>query len=456
MSASISYRRHREPLGSRRIKTFELVKSDVTLCLASIRVLCVLSVVDMPKNFLIYFYIDKFITEPEKQGRNEGLFLLRNISFVLIWTLALIVVFARTKRNASKRFFSCQNWYMFLLRVVIFIVIPLIWFFSNLLYSIGVCLQLYNETYAETTLANCAKKCFLARGISNGDGGDFCCLEIGEINFTANCNGSTHHEEYFFYQQQPFNKNCLHMLDYFFIACSAMLALCFIFFLVGLLYVTFRTRSPRLARLSVEGMIDMGYPSEINLLHVAAYYGEKNLVKQLLKSDYCHVNSVMRTGDTAVHLAASNGFSEVVYLLVTTFGADTSKPNNNDDLPEDVAELEGFELIARYLKTLKKIELRRKTKRLKKAENSTGDDSSRNRVRGSSNLSTSKRIPLKDGLSLSQIELESSARKRPTTLNLSSVRSSKISDLNTFDELITDDSERLCSIISEDVQYDRF
>lgn len=94
------------------------------------------------------------------------------------------------------------------------------------------------------------------------------------------------------------------MLDYFFIACSAMLALCFIFFLVGLLYVTFRTRSPRLARLSVEGisqpckikdncvlgMIDMGYPSEINLLHVAAYYGEKNLVKQLLKSDYCHVN----------------------------------------------------------------------------------------------------------------------------------------------------------------------
>ncbi len=28
----------------------------------------------------------------------------------------------------------------------------------------------------------------------------------------------------------------------------------------------------------------------------------------------------MRTGDTAVHLAASNGFSEVVYLLVTTFG----------------------------------------------------------------------------------------------------------------------------------------
>ena len=95
------------------------------------------------------------------------------------------------------------------------------------------------------------------------------------------------------------------MIDYFFIACSAMLALCFIFFLVGLLYVTFRTRSPRLARLSVEGisngykisskdfilgMIDMGYPNEMNLLHVAAYYGEKNLVKQLLKNDYCDVN----------------------------------------------------------------------------------------------------------------------------------------------------------------------
>lgn len=30
----------------------------------------------------------------------------------------------------------------------------------------------------------------------------------------------------------------------------------------------------------------------------------------------------MRTGDTAVHLAASNGFSEVVYLLVTEFRLD--------------------------------------------------------------------------------------------------------------------------------------
>jgi hypothetical protein len=75
---------------------------------------------------------------------------------------------------------------MFLLRVVIFIVIPLIWFFSNLLYSIGVCLQLYNETYAETTLANCAKKCFLARGISNGDGGDFCCLGNFSLLYSIN------------------------------------------------------------------------------------------------------------------------------------------------------------------------------------------------------------------------------------------------------------------------------
>jgi hypothetical protein len=40
----------------------------------------------------------------------------------------------------------------------------------------------------------------------------------------------------------------------------------------------------------VLGMIDMGYPNEMNLLHVAAYYGEKNLVKQLLKNDYCDVN----------------------------------------------------------------------------------------------------------------------------------------------------------------------
>ena len=98
------------------------------------------------------------------------------MSFVLIWSLALIVIFARTKRNASERFFSCANWYMFLFRVLIFIVIPLIWFFSNLLYAIGVCLQNYNGTYAKTALQNCAKKCFLAKGISTGDFIDFCCL----------------------------------------------------------------------------------------------------------------------------------------------------------------------------------------------------------------------------------------------------------------------------------------
>ena len=100
----------------------------------------------------------------------------QNVSFVLIWSLALIIVFARTKRNASERFFSCNNWYMFLFRVLIFIVIPLIWFFSNLLYAIGVVLQLYNNTYAETTLQNCAKKCHLAKGITSGEFIDFCCL----------------------------------------------------------------------------------------------------------------------------------------------------------------------------------------------------------------------------------------------------------------------------------------
>ncbi|CAG5099508.1 Oidioi.mRNA.OKI2018_I69.XSR.g16557.t1.cds [Oikopleura dioica] len=460
VSASISYRRHREQLGSRRIKTFELVKSDVTLCLASIRVLCVLSVVDMPKNFLIYFYIDKFITEPEKQGRSKELFLLKNVSFVLIWSLALIIVFARTKRNASERFFSCNNWYMFLFRVLIFIVIPLIWFFSNLLYSIGVLLQLYNNTYANTTLSNCAKKCHLAKGITSGEFIDFCCLDIGQDDFFSKCNSSFHHEDHFFYEQQPFNNQCLYMLDYFFIACSAVLALCFLFFVAGLLYITFRFRSARLARLSVEGMIDMGYPNEMNLLHVAAYYGETNLVKQLLKNDYCDVNTPMRTGDTAVHLAASNGFSEVVYLLVNKFNADISKLNKNDQLPADVAELEGFELITQYLKTKKMREMRRKTIRRKPIDkiNSGSGSSSRRRNRVSSNMSTRKAAILNDSLSPIKMELKDEPRKRPTTLNLSSIRVSKASSLNTFDELLDSPTEanRFHSVISEDVQYERF
>lgn len=49
ISAAISLRRHQEALGCKRVKTFELVKADVTLCLSAIRVLGVLAVVDLPK-----------------------------------------------------------------------------------------------------------------------------------------------------------------------------------------------------------------------------------------------------------------------------------------------------------------------------------------------------------------------------------------------------------------------
>ena len=49
VNATISLRRHQDDLRLKRIKTFELVKADVTLCLAAVRVLLVLCIVDLPK-----------------------------------------------------------------------------------------------------------------------------------------------------------------------------------------------------------------------------------------------------------------------------------------------------------------------------------------------------------------------------------------------------------------------
>ena len=63
ISASITMRRHQEALGCKRIKTFELVKANVTLCLAATRVLCVLAVVDLPKVILVHYGTGKHLTK---------------------------------------------------------------------------------------------------------------------------------------------------------------------------------------------------------------------------------------------------------------------------------------------------------------------------------------------------------------------------------------------------------
>ena len=125
----------------------------------------------------------------------------------------------------------------------------------------------------------------------------------------------------------------------------------------------------------------------------------------------------------------------------------------------DVAELEGFELITQYLKSKKMKELRRKTIRRKPFEiNAASGSSSRRRNRVSSNLSIRKTALLNDSISPIKMELKNEPRKRPTTLNLNSLRVSKASSLNTFDELEDSPTEvnRFPSVMSEDVQYERF
>ena len=80
----------------------------MTLCLASMRILFVSAVVDIPKYFVVYFYVEKFMISPETAGSTEAGFAVKNVSFVLIWMITLIVVFARFNRNRD--FFKTKAW----------------------------------------------------------------------------------------------------------------------------------------------------------------------------------------------------------------------------------------------------------------------------------------------------------------------------------------------------------
>ena len=169
VSATISLRRHQEALGTKRIKTFEFVKADVTLCLSSLRILLVLAVVDLPKTFIMYFFVEKFITSPEDQGRSEAGFMTKNVSFLLIWLIALTVVFFRARLN--KNFFWCKKWYATISRVSLFIVIPAAWFLNQFFRMVGIFTQLYSVGNA--TLLTCATKCYPP--LPEADTAEHCC-----------------------------------------------------------------------------------------------------------------------------------------------------------------------------------------------------------------------------------------------------------------------------------------
>lgn len=108
-------------------------------------------------------------------------------------------------------------------------------------------------------------------------------------------------------------------------------------------------------RLYVNAIIDMGFPQNMTTLHYSAYYGDVDFVKKSLRSKtngerlkYID-EQTQPDGNTALHLAAQNGFSEVCYVLVKEYNANMLIKNEAGYTPGDLAKLENYELIQRYL-----------------------------------------------------------------------------------------------------------
>ena len=119
---------------------------------------------------------------------------------------------------------------------------------------------------------------------------------------------------------------CLNAIDYLVLISAAVILIIFLFF--GIMVATISANyGGKLARLYINGIIDMGYPKGMNLLHVAAYYGDVHNVKYLIKAKKYNPNLIMEDKNTALHLAASNGFAEICYSLVKEFNADISIKN---------------------------------------------------------------------------------------------------------------------------------
>ena len=65
----------------------------------------------------------------------------------------------------------------------------------------------------------------------------------------------------------------------------------------------------------VNAIIDMGFPKGMNPLHFSAYYGDIEHLRYVIQFDDIRADDTMENGNTALHLAAQNGFSEICYIL---------------------------------------------------------------------------------------------------------------------------------------------
>ena len=94
------------------------------------------------------------------------------------------------------------------------------------------------------------------------------------------------------------------------------------------------------------------YPIElslVSLLHLAAYWGWRNVVTALVSVYNCAANCKDEKGHIPLHYAASNGHLEVVKYFIVELNCDPMDKNQYDETPLHIACTNGHLNIAQYL-----------------------------------------------------------------------------------------------------------
>ena len=89
--------------------------------------------------------------------------------------------------------------------------------------------------------------------------------------------------------------------------------------------------------------------SLVSLLHLAAYWGWRNVVTALVSVYNCAANCKDEKGHIPLHYAASNGHLEVVKYFIAELHCDPMDKNQNSDTPLHYACTNGYLNIAQYL-----------------------------------------------------------------------------------------------------------
>ena len=89
--------------------------------------------------------------------------------------------------------------------------------------------------------------------------------------------------------------------------------------------------------------------SLVSLLHLAAYWGWRNVVTALVSVYNCAANCKDKMGHIPLHYAASNGHLEVVKYFIVELHCDPMDKNQYGDTPLHLACINGYLNIAQYL-----------------------------------------------------------------------------------------------------------